>query len=80
MSYSYECKIYIYIYVCVCVYVNTDFGDAVFALKRVRLPTIAWYVFRIIYHCSIRRGPGGERILDVPRGTDLETLGIRRGV
>jgi hypothetical protein len=31
--------------------------------------------------CCILRGPIGERILDVvPGGTELETLGIRRGV
>jgi hypothetical protein len=29
----------------------------------------------------IQRGAGGDRILDVvPRGTELEPLGIRRGV
>jgi hypothetical protein len=32
-------------------------------------------------HCCIRRGTGGNRILDViPRWTELELLGIRRGI
>jgi len=32
-------------------------------------------------YCCIMRGPGGERIVDVvPGGTELETLGLRRGV